>query len=308
MINLREHVAILIDADNAQLKHTEQVLKLSEYYGIVDIRRAYGDWQSPLLSPWREKMPPQVELIQVDRVGKNATDHRLLMEAGEILAPNLFEDDVDIFFIVSGDGDFASACQLIQERGRRVIVLGNRKKMSSGLRDICDTFYCFEDLDDELDQLEKRHPIPPSEVRAFWHDLYLVYIRLHKTHADWITLSELGNKLREYRRDYESRFGQYRLSEWLSNFDWYFEINGQMIRKHPQYIRYSLMVNAYWETKRRFNSVTLAQFGAVLRELNPDYENLFGNRKLSKWLKDYPDVFKISRNSVTLSSGITIYS
>ncbi len=70
MINLDEHVAILIDADNAELNYVEQVLKLSDYYGTVDICRAYGDWKLPPLSPWRENLAPNVERIQVDRVGK----------------------------------------------------------------------------------------------------------------------------------------------------------------------------------------------------------------------------------------------
>ncbi|MBN2472640.1 MAG: NYN domain-containing protein [Anaerolineae bacterium] len=306
---MNEHVAVLIDADNAQLGYTERILKLSEYYGTVDICRAYGDWQSNPLSPWREKMPLKVERIQVDRVGKNATDHRLLIEAGEILAYDLSRDDIDIFVIVSGDGDYASACQLIQERGRRVIVIGDGNNMSNGLRDTCDTFFRLQDLDDELKHRDKIHPIPPSEVRAFWDVLHLVYITFYKTRVDWITLSELDEKLREFRPDYESRFGKYRLSEWLRNFDWYFEINDQMIRKNPRYIRYSLLVNAYWETNRRFGSAPLSQFGTVLRELDPDYKGHFGGRNLSGWLKDYRNVFNINEDVVTLSSRrIRIFS
>ncbi len=231
------------------------------------------------------------------------------MEAGEILAPDPFlVNPIDIFVIVSGDADFASACQLIQERGKHVIVIGNRNHMSNGLRDTCNTFYYLEDLNDELKQLEKRHPIPPSEVRAFWNVLHLVYATFYKAHVDWITLAELRNRLREIAPNYEKRFEKHRLSEWLSNFDWYLEINGQMIRRNPKYTRYSLLVHAYLATQRSFNSVSLPQFGKVLRESTPNYESLFGGRKLSKWLKDYPDVFNISENFVTLSSRIIVFS
>ena len=308
MINLIEHVAVLIDADNAQLQYVEHVLQLAEYYGIVDICRAYGDWKSPPLSSWHGKIAPKVDPIQVDRVGKNATDHRLLMEAGEILSSELIRYEVNIFMIVTSDGDFASACQLIQERGREVIVIGNREKMSNGLRDTCNTYYFLEDLIDELKQLEKLHPIPPGEMRAFWRILHSVYIRFYETQVDWITLAELGHKLHEITNDYESQFGQYKLSEWLRNFDWYLEIDGQMIRRHPQYARFVQLVNAYLETQRRFDSVSLSQFGKVLRELNPDYEGLFGNRKLSEWLKDYPDAFNIRENHVTSPHGFIVFS
>jgi uncharacterized LabA/DUF88 family protein len=305
MINLTKHAALLIDADNAQLKYVEQALKLAEYYGILDICRAYGDWKEPPLAVWCEKIDAfKIDRIQVNRVGKNATDHRLLVEAGEILASDLFtRDEVNVFIIVSGDGDFASACQLIRERGRQVIVIGSRENMSKGLRETCDSFHCLEDLNDELANLEKLHPISPDEVRAFWKMLQFVYLKFYETQAEWITLAELDNRLREVMANYESRFGKYKLSEWLDNFDWYLEISGQMIRKNPKYTRYALLANAYWETQRRSDSVSLPQLGKVLRELNPDYESLFGEKKLSGWLKDYPDVFDLSGNLVTLSSN-----
>src|SRR3954462_1809281 len=83
MINipLYGEVVLLIDADNAQLSYIDQVLKISEYYGLLKICRVYGDWKRSNLSVWCEKLDTlKIERIQVDRVGKNATDHRLLME------------------------------------------------------------------------------------------------------------------------------------------------------------------------------------------------------------------------------------
>lgn len=302
MINLTEHVAILIDADNTQLDYVEQIMKLSEYYGIVDICRAYGDWRSAPLAKWHEKPVLGVEYIQVDRVGKNATDHRLLVEIGEILAFSVIEDKPDILVLVSSDGDFASACQLIQERGKQVIIIGGREKISKALYNLCNQIFYLEDLHDELMQRQKHHPVPPNQVREFWRMLQLVWNRQYKTQADWITLSELGIKLHEFDSNYEKRFGKYQLLQWLHNFDWYLEIDGQRIRRNRKYIRSFLLVMAYWETKKRFDSVSLTQFGKVLRELNRDYESHFGNKKLSTWLKDYPDIFKISEGSVTILS------
>lgn len=120
MINipLHDYVALLIDADNAELRYLEQVLKIAEYYGQLEICRAYGDWNGSQLASSCEKIDAlNIERVQVNRIGKNATDHRLLVEAGEILGTDLFGNVVGIFVIVSGDGDFTSACKLIQERG-----------------------------------------------------------------------------------------------------------------------------------------------------------------------------------------------
>ena len=131
-------------------------------------------------------------------------------------------------------------------------------------------------------------------------------LRLYKTQNYWMTLSELDIKLREFVPDYEKRFGKYQLLQWLNNFDWYLEIDmdGQRMRQNPKYVRYSLLVQAYWKTRSRLpfysDFVSLAQFGEVLRELSRDYESEFGNRKLSTWLKEYPDKFKISEGSVTI--------
>ncbi len=303
MVNLNKHVVVLIDADNVPSESAEQVMKLAEYYGIVDACYAYGDWEVPPLAAWRAKMPPKVKLIQVERVGKEATDRYLLMDAGEFLGR---DQSVDIFIIVSGDGGFASACQFIKDRDRYVIVVGNKEKMAGDLQNACDTFYYLENLDDELDRLaEEHHGILPNEVRAFWNILRSAFFKFYD-HIDWLTLAELGNKLREVDLNYDSKFGQHKLSDWLSNFGGFLEIDGQMVRMNPIYFRYSLLVNAYRKTSGGFlflfgrKSVTLAQLEQVLRELDPDYESHFGGKELSAWLKDYPDAFDVSEHSVTL--------
>jgi hypothetical protein len=334
MIHLNEHVVILVDAENAEPKDTGQVLKLAEYYGEVDICRAYGDWESPSLGSWCEKLGHPIESIQVDHVGKNATDHGLLIDAGEILGADT-SYHIGNVIIVSGDGDFASACRLIQDRGRRVIVIGNKKQTSKDLRKACNAFYCLKDLKIELQQLEKHHLIPPNEVRAFYHLLYMVFYatkspfgrgvtvqtaskaQLYWTplaERDWITLAELDEQLHAVNPGYDKKFGNHSLSEWLHNFKWLVEVEGQKVRRNPTYVRYIRLLDAYNKTRWRFreellhrwessgistDSVSLTQMGQVLRELSPDYETLFGGKKLSTWLKDYPDVFHVSDGMVT---------
>ncbi len=159
---------------------------------------------------------PNVERIQVNGGRKNATDNRLVLEAGEILGASLeSENRVQVFIIVSGDGDFTSACKFIQERGLQVVGIGNRNQTSPSLRESCDTFYCLEDLDHELDHLRKLHPIPPSELRGFFNPLLFAYHQLPKKHDwDWASYSQLDAKLRDITPDFETKFGKYELSEW----------------------------------------------------------------------------------------------
>jgi uncharacterized LabA/DUF88 family protein len=227
-ISLRHHVAVLIDADNVPLSYLEQVLNLSEYYGQVDVRRAYGDWKQRRPSVHEKLELLKIEPIQVNPVGKNATDHRLLVEVGEHIG-NYILSDINAFVIVSGDGDFASACAYIQERGLRIVVIGS-KKIAKDLRKSCDEFYYLENLDQKLEQLKKRHPIPPNDVREFWNLLFWAYHHLDKDRKfDWVSLDDLGKKLHEIPT-YASRFSKYELSMYLKYYRQNFETRNQKVR------------------------------------------------------------------------------
>lgn len=79
-------VALLIDADNVQLRYLEQILTLAGYYGDLHYCRAYGDWKKPPLSNSFDRVKSlKIDAVQVDRNGKDTTDKQLLIEAGEIL-------------------------------------------------------------------------------------------------------------------------------------------------------------------------------------------------------------------------------
>ncbi|HQT29736.1 MAG TPA: hypothetical protein PLE48_08330 [Thiobacillus sp.] len=48
-----EHrIALLIDADNSPADMIDEVLDELAKEGVINIRRAYGDWKSPHLSSW----------------------------------------------------------------------------------------------------------------------------------------------------------------------------------------------------------------------------------------------------------------
>jgi len=305
MINLHQRVAILIDADNVNLDYIEQVLKISEYHGQLEVCRAYGDWEKLPLSPNGEKIDLlNIERIQVKRVGKNATDNHILLEAGELLATDFTRDQIDIFIVVTGDGDFASACNLIQERGREVIVIGHLRNTSKSLRKICKVF-CLEELTDELRKLKELHPISPSEVRRFLNFLSWAYDSFIDKKYDWVSYTQLEAKLREIVDDYEHKFGKYNLSEWLRNFSPDYEINEntQMIRRvdtNPAITRRHFLIRAYINTKGPDGLASLGQLGKAAHDM--DSNNVFDGKKVSAWIKAYPDIFKIRGDYVIHSN------
>lgn len=292
------HVALLIDADNAaQPNYLRHILQLADYYGELEIRRAYGDWTEELLLPQCEKYDAlQIERRQVSRVGKNATDHRLLVEAGEILGDFPLGNEIGVFVIVSGDGDFASACEYMGRR-RQVIGIGNRNQASTALRASCEAYYFLEDLEEELKHLEAHYIAPPGEIRAYFIDLCCAYHSLiPQNDWRWVPYSQIEAKLHEIVPDYDSRFGNHTLSEWLGSFAQDYESRDQKVRRidpNPEYTRRSLLVSAYLQTRRPEGRATLADLGKALHELARDYEEQFGGKKLNKWLEAYPDTFKI---------------
>ena len=52
MDTITENIALLIDADNSPCKRIDFVLAELAKYGVVNIRRAYGNWKSPTLTGW----------------------------------------------------------------------------------------------------------------------------------------------------------------------------------------------------------------------------------------------------------------
>jgi hypothetical protein len=49
-------IALLIDADNISQAKIAAILAELSRYGTANIRRAYGDWASPGLKGWKEKL------------------------------------------------------------------------------------------------------------------------------------------------------------------------------------------------------------------------------------------------------------
>lgn len=210
-------VALLIDADNVQLKYLDQILKISKSYGSLKICRAYSDWKKlPLSSAKASIQSLNIEAEQVDRTGKDTTDKRLMIEASYLLGTG----EANIFIIVSGDGDFRLLCEHIKQKGRKVIGIGNKGQTSSRLQAACDRFYSIEDLE-ELEQ---------TQLEEFKALLFCALNSIPPDKDGWAHCGSLGHKLRKLDPEFEQRFGCKKLSVWLSNLGDQIERKGHMIR------------------------------------------------------------------------------
>ena len=50
----KEKIAVYIDADNAPANKMDKVLSELARYGVVNIRKAHGNWKSTKLKAWED--------------------------------------------------------------------------------------------------------------------------------------------------------------------------------------------------------------------------------------------------------------
>ena len=116
-------LAVLIDGDNAQASQIEHVMKEVVKFGVVTIRRIYGDWTTTQLESWKKKLPVHaIQPVQQfsNTVGKNATDSAMIIDAMDIL----YSNHVGGFIIVSSDSDYTKLAIRLREAGMEVIGIG----------------------------------------------------------------------------------------------------------------------------------------------------------------------------------------
>ncbi|MBW2940501.1 NYN domain-containing protein [Zhongshania aquimaris] len=144
-----KRIALLIDCDNVSHNSIEGVLKELAKYGMVNVRHAHGDWNSPSLSGWAERLHPHaIRPMQqfAYTKGKNATDSAMIIDAMDLL----YSKNVDAFALMTSDSDFTPLVLRILESGLPVYGFGE-KKTPKPFVDACSPFIYTENLVTEDD-------------------------------------------------------------------------------------------------------------------------------------------------------------
>ena len=140
----RKKIALLIDGDNAQPSLTGKILTEAGKYGLVTIRRIYGDWTTVNMQGWKHTLNENaIQPIQQFRytVGKNATDSAMIIDAMDILHSHL----VDGFCLVSSDSDYTRLATRIREMGFFVMGIG-KQTTPKAFVNACNLFIYTENL------------------------------------------------------------------------------------------------------------------------------------------------------------------
>jgi hypothetical protein len=98
-------LAVLIDADNAQMAIIENLLLEIAGLGEATVKRIYGDFTSHTNGPWRKALQRfAIKPVQqfAYAFGKNATDCNMIIDAMDLLYTGTF----DGFCLVSGERRF----------------------------------------------------------------------------------------------------------------------------------------------------------------------------------------------------------
>jgi uncharacterized protein (TIGR00288 family) len=147
-------LAVFIDFENLALGFAgkrdrfriEKVLERLVEKGKLVAKKAYADWSRWSMDA-RSLHEAAIELIEIPKrsmTGKNSADIRLVVDAVDLAYS---KDHIDTFVIVSGDSDFSPLVSKLKELGKHVIGLGLVEATSNLLRDNCDEFIYYEDLD-----------------------------------------------------------------------------------------------------------------------------------------------------------------
>jgi uncharacterized protein (TIGR00288 family) len=114
--------------------------------GKIVAKKAYADWSrfAQYTAPLHEAAIELIEIPRRGQTGKNSADIRLCVDAMDLAYS---KDHIDTFVIVSGDSDFSPLVSKLKELGKHVIGLGLAEATSDLLRDNCDEFIYYDDLD-----------------------------------------------------------------------------------------------------------------------------------------------------------------
>ena len=212
-------IALLIDCDNVSHHGVEGVLEELAKYGMVNVRHAHGDWNSPHSAGWIEKLHPNaIRPMQqfAFTKGKNATDAAMIIDAMDLL----YSGSVDIFALMTSDSDFTPLVMRILESGRPVYGFGE-KKTPKPFVDACSQFIYTENLQKE-DEEEKPAAEAKSPSKKTTRELRqdAALVRLLRTAAEqtsddngWSDLGGVGNYISNNSSFSPINYGYKKLSD-----------------------------------------------------------------------------------------------
>lgn len=136
----KRNTAVFIDGENiAATKATKIISIILKEGSVVDYIKVYGLQKDGATRMWTEVASHTDNMKDIRLYGppaKNKVDSKIIKDAKTAVKKNR---NVDIYYIVSSDHDYISVIDELRERGKRVVVIGE-KKASEKLRKSANKF------------------------------------------------------------------------------------------------------------------------------------------------------------------------
>jgi len=232
----RKRIALLIDCDNVSHNSIEGVLEELAKYGMVNVRHAHGDWNSPSLSGWIDRLHPHaIRPMQqfAYTKGKNATDSAMIIDAMDLL----YSKNVDAFALMTSDSDFTPLVLRILESGLPVYGFGE-KKTPKPFVTACSQFIFTERLENEIDKTSDIKTVKKTK-KELRQDTWLVNLLRNAVenssdYDGWAYLGKVGIYINNNSSFSPINYGYKKLVEIIRECD-LFEID--MRNNSQMYIR-----------------------------------------------------------------------
>ena len=233
-----KRIAMLIDGENAQSSLIDKMVAETGKYGLVTVRRIYGDWTTPQMKSWKEILNDHaIQPIQQFRytIGKNSSDASLIIDAMDIL----YEGTVHGFCLVSSDSDYTRLATRIREKGLFVMGIG-RKNTPPAFVKACEVFVYTENLVPEkqiVKVVPHQHEVISGNVTNDPLPLLKNAFDMAEQEDGWAFLGTLGGRLRQLDPGFDSRtYGYNQLSQLVKAQKNTFEIKENKSRSGPSLI------------------------------------------------------------------------
>lgn len=222
MEHSRETIAMLIDADNSPSDKIDFILSEMAKYGVVNIRRAYGNWKSHSLKGWEDKLHDYAirPIQQFDYTkGKNATDMAMTIDAMDLL----YSKKLDAFCIVSSDSDFTPLVMRILSEGLNVYGFG-QKSAPAPFVNACSTFLYVESFCGGQEKARNdggRRKSSSQELKRDSKLLTLVRNAVDSAQEEdgWSNLAKIGKHISNQASFDPRNYGFKRLSDLIRSID-----------------------------------------------------------------------------------------
>jgi len=211
----KQKIAVFIDADNAPAAKMDLVISELAKYGVVNIRRAYGNWTKSTLKSWEAILHEYaIEPIQqFDMVkGKNAADIKMVIQVMEAL----YTKQIDVVCLVSSDCDFTPLVTHALSEGKVVIGFGERKAPMPFVN-ACSKFLYLDEPVSETPKKSSAKKNIKSDTKVI--NLLRQAIEANEDEDGWAMLGPIGSHISNQASFDQRNYGFAKLSSLFKAID-----------------------------------------------------------------------------------------